>query len=108
MPDRSVKLALLHRLEQTGYTGSVALTAHNDHDAERLEAAGVDVVLRPFHAAADSGAAIFFDEARTRRATKTPGPGDVPAQRLCRAGRPTATGSLPAPNRAGGGGVRFG
>jgi Trk K+ transport system NAD-binding subunit len=66
VPDRSVNLALLHGLEQADYTGAVALTAHNDHDAARLEAAGVDVVLRPFHAAADSGPAILLDEARTR------------------------------------------
>jgi Kef-type K+ transport system membrane component KefB len=66
VPDRSVNLALLHGLEQANYTGSVALTAHNDHDAARLEAAGVDVVLRPFHAAADSGAAILMAAARTR------------------------------------------
>ncbi|WP_409330469.1 cation:proton antiporter [Trujillonella humicola] len=65
VPDRSVNLALLHGLEQAGFTGSVALTAHNDHDADRLEAAGVDVVLRPFHAAADSGAAILLEEAGT-------------------------------------------
>jgi hypothetical protein len=49
---------------QAHYTGSVALTAHNDHDAERV-AAGVDVVLRPFHAAADSGVATLLDETRT-------------------------------------------
>ncbi len=66
VPDRSVNLALVHGLEQVTYTGSVALTAHNDHDAARLEAAGIDVVLRPFHAAADSGAAILLDEARMR------------------------------------------
>lgn len=52
VPDRSVNLALLHGLD---HADSVALTAHDDHDAERLAAAGVDVVLRPFHAAADSG-----------------------------------------------------
>jgi Kef-type K+ transport system membrane component KefB len=66
VPDRSVNLALLHGLEQANYTGSVALTAHTDHDAERLEAAGVDVVLRPFHEAADRGAALLLDAASLR------------------------------------------
>jgi Kef-type K+ transport system membrane component KefB len=66
VPDRSVNLALLHGLEQADYAGSVALTAHNDHDAHRLEAAGVDVVLRPFRDAADSGAALLLDEARAQ------------------------------------------
>ena len=66
VPDRAINLALLHGLEHADYTGSIALTAHNDHDAERLETAGVDVVLRPFHAAADSGVAYLLDEVRTR------------------------------------------
>ncbi|MCF6745578.1 sodium:proton exchanger [Blastococcus sp. KM273128] len=64
VPDRSVNLALLHGLGQGDFAGSVALTAHNDHDAQRLEAAGVDVVLRPFHAAADRGAELLLDSAR--------------------------------------------
>lgn len=64
VPDRSVNLSLLHGLEQAHYAGAVALTAHNDRDAERLEAAGVDIVLRPFHAAADHGAALLLDEVR--------------------------------------------
>ncbi|MCF6506306.1 sodium:proton exchanger [Blastococcus sp. MG754426] len=64
VPDRSINLALLHGLEQADFTGSVALTAHNDHDAQRLETAGVDVVLRPFHAAADRGADLLLDGAR--------------------------------------------
>nr|WP_279591221.1 cation:proton antiporter [Modestobacter marinus] len=66
VPDRSVNLGLLNGLEQADYTGAIALTAHNDHDAERLEAAGVDVVLRPFHAAADSGAAVLLDRVTPR------------------------------------------
>lgn len=66
VPDRSVNLALLHALEHAAFPGKVALTAHDDHDAERLEAAGVDLVLRPFHAAADSGAALLRDDARAR------------------------------------------
>ncbi len=62
VPDRAVNLALLHGLDQAGYTGSVALTAHNDHDAERLQAAGVDLVLRPFHAAADSVTRVLWQD----------------------------------------------
>jgi Kef-type K+ transport system membrane component KefB len=66
VPDRSVNLALLHGLEQAAYTGSVALTAHNDVDADHLEATGVDVVLRPFHAAADRGVTLILDEVGAR------------------------------------------
>ncbi|UOY03945.1 NAD-binding protein [Blastococcus sp. PRF04-17] len=61
VPSRSVNLALLHGLEHAGYTGRVAATAHNDPDAARLQEAGVDVVLRPFHAAADSSALTFLE-----------------------------------------------
>jgi Kef-type K+ transport system membrane component KefB len=64
VPDRSVNLALLHGLEQAGFIGRVALTAHNDHDAAQLEAAGVEVVLQPFRAAADRGAAVLLDDVR--------------------------------------------
>lgn len=75
VPDRAVNLALLHGLEQAEYAGSVALTAHSDHDAARLEAAGVDVVLRPFHAAADSGVDILLDAARRRGRADPPDDG---------------------------------
>jgi Kef-type K+ transport system membrane component KefB len=61
VPDRSVNLALLHGLEHADFGGSVALTAHNDHDAARLEAAGVEVVLQPFTVAADRGASLLLD-----------------------------------------------
>jgi Kef-type K+ transport system membrane component KefB len=66
VPHRSVNLALLHGLEHAEFAGRVALTAHNDHDAARLEAAGVDVVLHPFKAAADRGAAYLLDDVSDR------------------------------------------
>ena len=62
VPDRWLNLSLLHGLEHTDFAGSVAMTAHNDRDAERLETAGVDLVLRPFHAAGDSGAALLLSQ----------------------------------------------
>jgi Trk K+ transport system NAD-binding subunit len=65
VPSREVNLALVHGLQHAGYTGEVAATAHHDRDAERLEEAGVDVVLRPFHAAADN-ALTFLGEPRRR------------------------------------------
>ncbi len=52
IPVLQTNLALLHGLRHHGYQGTVALTAHTGHDAEQLRAAGVDVVLEPFSAAA--------------------------------------------------------
>lgn len=52
IPDVRTNLALLHGLRHHGYLGTVALTAHTRHDAQQLRAAGVDVVLEPFSAAA--------------------------------------------------------
>ncbi len=48
-----VQVALLHALQVHGYDGKVALTAHSDRDAGRLEAAGANLVLLPFVDAAD-------------------------------------------------------
>lgn len=45
-------LALLHALRHHGYAGKVAVAAHHDADAGRLDAAGADVVLLPYASAA--------------------------------------------------------
>jgi Kef-type K+ transport system membrane component KefB len=52
MPTVDTSLTLVHGLRHQGFEGKVALTAHREADAERLEAAGVDAVLQPFAAAA--------------------------------------------------------
>jgi predicted Kef-type K+ transport protein len=54
MPTVDTSLTLVHGLRHQGYEGKVALTAHREADAERLESAGVDAVLQPFAAAADA------------------------------------------------------
>ncbi len=52
-PLLDTQIALLHALKTHGYEGKVAATAHLDRDAERLNQAGADLVLRPFVDAAD-------------------------------------------------------
>lgn len=52
IPVLHTNLALMEGLRQHGYSGTVALTAHTRRDAEQLRAAGADVVLEPFTAAA--------------------------------------------------------
>ena len=52
IPILHVNLALLEALRHRGFTGTIALTAHTHHDAERLRAAGVHTVLEPFSTAA--------------------------------------------------------
>jgi len=53
MPSLPVNLTLLTALRHAGFAGQVALTAHNDADAQALGDAGADVMLRPFTDAAD-------------------------------------------------------
>ncbi|KRE25370.1 sodium:proton exchanger [Mycobacterium sp. Soil538] len=52
IPTLRTNLALLHGLRHHGFVGTVAMTAHTGRDAERLRAAGVDIVLEPFASAA--------------------------------------------------------
>ncbi len=51
-----LNLALLGFLRQAGFKGKVALAAGSDADSEALHGAGVQVVLRPFHDAAEQAA----------------------------------------------------
>lgn len=52
IPTLRTNLALLHGLRHHDFDGTIALTAHTRHDADRLRAAGADVVLEPFSSAA--------------------------------------------------------
>jgi Kef-type K+ transport system membrane component KefB len=54
IPSAPASVALLHGLRHHGYQGRVALTALNEHDAQRYRDLGADVVLRPFAVAADA------------------------------------------------------
>lgn len=54
IPEPATNLALLHNLRHHRYQGAVALTAHTGHDADRLKAAGADLVLEPFSTAAQT------------------------------------------------------
>jgi hypothetical protein len=51
--------ALLHGLRHHDYQGKVALTAHSEHDAEQLDSAGADVILRVFPLAAMAAAEVL-------------------------------------------------
>lgn len=61
LPELAVNLALLNTLREHGYGGRVAMTAHDDSDAEALERAGVTHVLTPYSDAADHGAQTISD-----------------------------------------------
>ena len=56
IPVRAANLALRHALRAHGFRGKVALTAHNAYDARLIEQQHVELVLRPFRAAAESAA----------------------------------------------------
>ncbi len=71
VPDRQANLALLHALDQEGYSGRVAVTANNAPDTEALDglrtAAGHDViVLRPFVDASSIAFTQVVDDLGTR------------------------------------------
>ncbi len=51
--ERDINTGLLKTLRREGYKGGVALTASNNYDAQVLENAGADLVLRPFSDAAE-------------------------------------------------------
>lgn len=61
IPVLQTNLALLHGLRHHRYRGTIALTAHTSHDAERLRAAGVNTVLEPFSAAAHTTSNTLHD-----------------------------------------------
>ncbi|CAN5748222.1 cation:proton antiporter [soil metagenome] len=66
-PDADSNIVLLQALRANGYRGRVALTAHGERAAERLERAGADLILRPFADAADEACrALGFAPAETR------------------------------------------
>jgi Kef-type K+ transport system membrane component KefB len=46
--ERDINMSLLRTLQREGYEGKIALTANNNRDADTLEEAGADLVLRPF------------------------------------------------------------
>nr|WP_202422037.1 cation:proton antiporter family protein [Gordonia sp. SID5947] len=54
IPTMDANFALLHALRHHKYHGHVVVTAHHPHDAERLRAAGADIVLEPFSLAAEA------------------------------------------------------
>ncbi|MGV0607298.1 cation:proton antiporter [Mycolicibacterium sp. XJ1904] len=82
IPDLQTNVALLHGLRHHEFTGTVALTAHTRHDAEQLRAAGADIVLEPFSAAAHTTSTTLHDllaadDDATRRDSEGEGSCDV-------------------------------
>lgn len=59
IPTLETNMALLHNLRHHDYRGTIALTAHNRHDADQLRAAGADTVIEPFATAATATADIL-------------------------------------------------
>ncbi|MGE4364935.1 MAG: cation:proton antiporter [Mycolicibacterium sp.] len=61
IPVLQTNLALLHGLRQHQFAGAIALTAHTRHDAERLRATGVEIVIEPFSSAAHTTSNTLHD-----------------------------------------------
>jgi Trk K+ transport system NAD-binding subunit len=62
LPQPDVNLTLLRALNNQGYTGKVAVTAHNEPEGNLLDHAGADKVLYPFIDAADFAAEVIAGE----------------------------------------------
>ncbi|MGP1253809.1 MAG: cation:proton antiporter [Kiloniellales bacterium] len=60
------RLAMMAALRDAGYKGRIALTAHREEDAKRLEAEGADLVLLPFRDAADQAVDLLLGETTMR------------------------------------------
>ncbi|MEX0958538.1 MAG: cation:proton antiporter family protein [Burkholderiales bacterium] len=56
LPEAHLNAALIQNLRRLGFRGRVALTAHTEYAASQLREAGAQIVLRPFHDAADFAA----------------------------------------------------
>ena len=54
--DLHVSQVLIYALRHVGYSGQVAVTAHNNSDVNKLEAMGADLVMIPFADAAREAA----------------------------------------------------
>ncbi len=61
------RVALIQALRGHGYAGRIAVTAHREEDGERLRARGADLVLLPFHDAADQAVDLVVTGARPER-----------------------------------------
>lgn len=68
VPQINVNLAMIHALQQHGYDGQIATTAHNDHDATRLKNAGSHLILLPFRDAAKEAADQLCGQANAESA----------------------------------------
>lgn len=62
VPATDVNLALVQDLERRGFEGRVALTAHNEPDAELLRGATDAVILQPFSTAAAAVVSLVGDQ----------------------------------------------
>lgn len=61
LPNYSMGLTLLHNLRSHNFKGQVALTSHNQQDADILLNAGADMVLLPFRDAAKQAARMLIN-----------------------------------------------
>lgn len=71
--ERQANLALLQGLQQHGYGGAVAVTAHHAADAEQLRRAGARLVLLPFADAAEEAADLLQGDLPAPTAATEPG-----------------------------------
>ena len=60
MDNADARATLIRTLREAGFTGEIAVTSHQDADAERLLNTGADVILRPFRDAAERAVEVLL------------------------------------------------
>jgi Kef-type K+ transport system membrane component KefB/Trk K+ transport system NAD-binding subunit len=74
-PDLETNRLLLKQLAHHGYTGRVAIACRSAQDAEALESAGADLLLRPFLDAAEQAADAITSASERLAAVASAAPG---------------------------------
>jgi Kef-type K+ transport system membrane component KefB len=78
-PRLETNLSVFRAVKEHGYTGKIALTAHQAHDAEVLKELGADLLLMPFVDAANAAADVLLALASPPTTTTPPASPHPPA-----------------------------
>ncbi|TVQ31099.1 MAG: sodium:proton exchanger [Phycisphaeraceae bacterium] len=62
MPERDINITLMRNVREQGFNCSIAVTAHNQRDADTLRRLGADLVLMPFVDAASRAVEVITEQ----------------------------------------------
>ena len=73
------RIQIVHALRNAGFEGGIAISSHRDAEAEKLSAAGADLVLEPFQDAADRAVELIVGDSVPERVELAPVAGELGA-----------------------------